>query len=372
MFEAWSMKCWRVEFSYFYKKHNMSSSTKGMKIGILTAGGDCPGLNAAIRGVGKTAIVEYGMQVYGFSSGFLGMINQEFRELQENELSGILTLGGTILGTSREKPFKEDKKHFNKIDKPKLIRKHYDEMGLDALVVIGGNGTQRTASKLAKEGLNIIGLPKTIDNDVWGTDMTFGFDSAVSIATDAIDRLHSTANSHKRIMVIEIMGHNAGWLALYSGLAGGGDVILIPEIEYDRKVVTDYLLRRAQNKKPYSIVVVAEGIKRKKGRSAAQHISDMIEDDTGLEARQTILGYIQRGGSPSPMDRLLATRYGASAVEMISNGEFGVMVALKDNNIVSIPLDDVADKLRTVPPDHPMITNSRKMDVCFGDGAIMP
>ena len=256
----------------------------------------------------------------------------------------------------------------NKIDKPKLIRKHYEEMGLDALVVMGGNGTQRTASKLAKEGMNVIGLPKTIDNDVWGTDVTFGFDSAVMIATDAIDRLHSTANSHKRIMVIEVMGHNAGWLALYSGIAGGGDVILIPEIKYDEKVIANYLLRRAHNKKPYSIVVVAEGISHKKGESAAQHISEMIEQETGLEARQTILGYIQRGGSPSPMDRLLATRYGASAVEMISKGEFGVMVALQDNKIIGVPLEDVADKLRTVPPNHYMINNSRKMDVCFGDG----
>lgn len=344
------------------------SSTNGMKIGILTAGGDCPGLNAAIRGVGKTAIVEYGMQVYGISSGFLGLINQEYRELRESELSGILTLGGTILGTSREKPYKEDKKQFNKIDKPKLIRKHYEEIGLDALVVIGGNGTQRTASKLAAEGLNVIGLPKTIDNDVWGTDITFGFDSAVMIATDAIDRLHSTANSHKRIMVIEVMGHHAGWLALYSGIAGGGDVILIPEIEYDEKVVAKYLMRRAENKKPYSIVVVAEGIRRSKGKSAGQHIGDIITQETGLETRETILGYIQRGGSPSPMDRLLATRYGASAVEMISKGQFGVMVALKDKKIVGVPLGDVADKLRTVPEDHPYVLNARKMDVCFGDG----
>jgi 6-phosphofructokinase 1 len=339
-----------------------------MKIGILTAGGDCPGLNAAIRGVGKTAIVEYGMHVYGISSGFLGLINQEYRELQESELSGILTLGGTILGTSREKPYKEDKKQFNKIDKPKLIRKHYEEMGLDAIVCIGGNGTQRTAARLAREGMNVVGLPKTIDNDVWGTDITFGFDSAVMIATDAIDRLHSTANSHKRIMVIEVMGHHAGWLALYSGVAGGGDVILIPEIEYDEKVVASYLLQRARNKKPYSIVVVAEGIRRKKGKSAAQHISKIIEEEAGLEARQTILGYIQRGGSPTPMDRLLATRYGATAVEMVSKGNFGVMVALKGNKTVPVPLEEVADKLRKVPPDYHMIANSRKMDVCFGDG----
>jgi 6-phosphofructokinase 1 len=346
----------------------MATSTKGMKIGILTAGGDCPGLNAAIRGVGKTAIVEYGMKVFGISSGFLGLINQEYRELKESELSGILTLGGTILGTSREKPFKNGKKQYNRIDKPKLIRKHYEEMGLDALVCIGGNGTQRTASQLAGAGLNVIGIPKTIDNDVWGTEASFGFDSAVLIATDAIDRLHTTANSHKRIMVIEVMGHHAGWLALYSGIAGGGDVILIPEIEYDEKTVAAYLVRRAHQKKPYSIVVVAEGIRHKKGVPAARHIGDMITAETGLETRQTILGYIQRGGSPSPMDRLLATRYGTSAVEMISRKEFGVMVALNENRITGIPLSEVEDKLRTVPGDHPMIKNSRKMDVCFGDG----
>jgi 6-phosphofructokinase 1 len=345
----------------------MKVKTKGMKIGILTAGGDCPGLNAAIRGVGKTAIVEYGMKVYGIASGFLGLIDRDYRELNESELSGILTLGGTILGTSREKPFKEDKKKLNRIDKPGLIRKHYDEMGLDALVCIGGNGTQRTASQLAKEGLNVIGLPKTIDNDVWGTDVTFGFDSAVFIATDAIDRLHSTANSHKRIMVIEVMGHNAGWLALYSGIAGGGDVILIPEIPYEEQIVIDYLIRRANNKKPYSIVVVAEGIRHKKGKPAAQYIGDMITSETGLETRETILGYIQRGGSPTPADRLLATRYGTSAVEMISRGEFGVMVALHGNKIVGVPLSEVEGKQRTVEPDHPFIQNSRKIDICFGD-----
>lgn len=239
--------------------------SKKKKIGILTAGGDCPGLNAAIRGVGKTAIVKYDMEVIGISSGFLGLINKDYIELSENSLSGILTLGGTILGTSREKPFKKTG-HLS-IDKPKLIKEHYDELGLDCLVCIGGNGTQRTAAGLVKEGLNIIGIPKTIDNDVWGTHQTFGFDSALSIATDAIDRLHSTANSHKRIMVIEIMGHHAGWLALYSGLAGGGDVILIPELDYDIDKINQYLLERAKKKKPYSIVVVAEGIKSPKKRS---------------------------------------------------------------------------------------------------------
>src|SRR4030042_2988970 len=196
---------------------------KAQRIGILTAGGDCPGINAAIRGVGKTAIVKYGMKLIGISDGFTGMINKEYRELTEHDLSGILTVGGTILGTSREKPFKSSGKK-SEIKKPDLIKEHYEQMGLDCLVCIGGNGTLRTASLLSHEGLNVVGIPKTIDNDVWGTDITFGFDSAVTIATEAIDRLHSTANSHKRIMLIELMGHNAGWLALYSGIAGGGDV----------------------------------------------------------------------------------------------------------------------------------------------------
>lgn len=336
-----------------------------MKIGILTAGGDCPGINAAIRGVGKTAILEYGMEVIGISSGFLGLINQEYATLDESQLSGILTLGGTILGTSRENPFKKGSA-FNAIDKPKLIKKHYKEMGLDALVCIGGNGTQRTAANLAEEGLNVIGIPKTIDNDVFGTDVTFGFDSALWIATEAIDRLHSTANSHKRIMVIEVMGHHAGWLALYSGMASGGDVILIPEMPFDVNYVARYLKKRAINKKPYSIVVVAEGIETPKGESAARYIGRNILELTGLETRETILGYIQRGGSPSPMDRVLATRYGAYAVELIAQKRFGEMVSLKGDTITSVPLNEVGGKLRLVPPSHPLIEKARKMDVCFG------
>ncbi len=345
----------------------MSKSSKGMRVGILSAGGDCPGINAAIRGVGKTAIVEYGMEVLGISSGFLGLINKEYVQLEEKDLSGILTLGGTILGTSREKPFKKMGSGMNRIDKPKLIKKHYKEMGLDCLVCIGGNGTQKTASRLAEEGLNIIGLPKTIDNDVWGTDVTFGFDSALWIATDAIDRLHSTANSHKRIMVIEIMGHHAGWLALYSGVAGGGDVILLPEVEYDLETVYEYLQNRATKEKPYSIVVVAEGIKKPKTGSAAQYISKKIRKNTDQEARETILGYIQRGGSPSPNDRILATRFGAHAVQLMHERKFGQMVNITGDRIGSISLNEVASKLRTVPPDHALINKARKMDICFGD-----
>lgn len=336
-----------------------------MRIGIVTAGGDCPGINAAIRGVGKTAILEYGMEVIGISSGFLGLINEEYVNLDENTLSGILTLGGTILGTSRENPFKKSSA-FNAIDKPKLIRKHYNELGLDALVCIGGNGTQRTAANLAEAGLNIIGIPKTIDNDVWGTDVTFGFDSALWIASEAIDRLHSTANSHKRIMVIEVMGHHAGWLALYSGMASGGDVILIPEIKFDISQVAKCLKKRAVNKKPYSIVVVAEGIPVPKGMSAAGYVASQIEELTGLETRETILGYIQRGGTPSPMDRVLATRYGAYAVELIARRKFGQMVSLKGDTVTSVPLSEVGGKLRLVPGDHPLIEKARRMGVCFG------
>jgi 6-phosphofructokinase 1 len=337
-----------------------------MRIGILTSGGDCPGINAAIRGVGKTAILEYGMEVIGISSGFLGMINQEYVVLDENQLSGILTLGGTILGTSRENPFKKGKS-LTSIDKPKLIKKHYKEMGLDALVCIGGNGTQRTAAQLVDEGLNIIGIPKTIDNDVWGTDITFGFDSALAITTDAIDRLHTTANSHKRIMVIEVMGHHAGWLALYSGMAGGGDVILMPEIRFDINIVAKYLRKRALDKKPYSIVVVAEGIPHGKNEKAGHDIARSIEDLTGLETRETILGYIQRGGSPSGMDRILATRYGAHAVELIAKKKFGEMVCVRGESISSIPLSEVGGKLRCVPLNHPLIEKARKMGICFGD-----
>jgi len=350
----------------------MKSKHSQMKIGILSAGGDCPGINAAIRGVGKTAIIQYGMKVIGISDGFLGLINEEFQELFESQLSGILTLGGTILGTSREKPFKKKKSAgFNQIDKPKLIKKHYKEMGLDALVCIGGNGTQRTAGLLAEEGLNIIGIPKTIDNDVWGTDVTFGFDSAVNIATEAIDRLHTTANSHKRIMVIEIMGHHAGWLTLYSGIAGGGDVILLPEINFDTNIIAQYLEKRANDKKPYSIVVVAEGIAKPKGVSAASYIAQIIEEKANLEARKTILGYIQRGGSPSPADRILASRYGAKAVELIANGRFGRMVSMSKNELVSVPFNEIGDKLRLVPQDHSLIQKARNMGVCFGDKPIV-
>jgi phosphofructokinase-like protein len=345
----------------------MVRKSSGMRIGILTAGGDCPGINAAIRGVGKTAIVKYGMQLVGISDGFIGMINKEYTELTEQHLSGILTLGGTILGTSREKPFKPTGKKKNEINKPALIKEHYEQMGLDCLVCIGGNGTLKTAHLLSQEGLNVIGIPKTIDNDVWGTDITFGFDSAVNIATEAIDRLHSTENSHKRIMLIELMGHNAGWIALYSGIAGGGDVILIPELPYKEDKIAEYLLHRAEGNKPYSIVVVAEGVKNPgKERSVAHYLSNRINELTGLETRETVLGYIQRGGTPSPMDRVLATQYGTAAADMIAARDFGKMVALRSDKVVSVPLADVSGKLKLVEPDNPLVIQAQNMGTSFG------
>jgi len=346
----------------------MGKIYNGQKIGILTAGGDCPGINAAIRGVGKTAIVKYNMKVIGISDGFTGLINKEYRELAEIDLSGILTLGGTILGTSREKPFKSDGKSKNDLRKPVLIKEHYEQMGLDCLVCIGGNGTLKTAHLLAEEGLNVVGIPKTIDNDVWGTDLSFGFDSAVNIATEAIDRLHSTANSHKRIMIIELMGHNAGWISLYSGVAGGGDVILIPEIQYDEKKIAEYLLNRFRENKAYSIMVVAEGIKIPvKEESAARYLSRRIFELTGIETRETVLGYIQRGGTPSPMDRVLATRYGSAAADLIAKRDYGKMVALKNNEITSIPLAEVSGRLNLVNPDNKMVIKAKNMGTSFGD-----
>ncbi|MGF7140810.1 ATP-dependent 6-phosphofructokinase [Roseimarinus sediminis] len=339
---------------------------KAKRIGILTAGGDCPGLNAAIRGVGKTAIVEHGMEVIGFVSGYTGLIHKEFVELKQSQLSGILTLGGTILGTSREKPFKISKNDGN-INKPELIKKNYEDLGLDCLICIGGNGTMKTAAKIGELGLNVVGIPKTIDNDVWGTDVTFGFDSAVAIATEAIDRLHTTANSHQRAMVIEVMGHDAGWIALHAGLAGGGDVILIPEIEYNVRSVCKKIEDRFEEKKPYSIVVVAEGIKVPEGYSPASYIVECITTYTGVEARETRLGYIQRGGSPTANDRILATRYGAFAAETIAREEYGVMVAIVNNQLATVPLSDVSGNLNLVTPDHPLVIKCRNMGVSFGD-----
>lgn len=336
-----------------------------MKIGILTSGGDCPGINATIRGVCKSALYHYGMEVWGIQAGFLGLLNGEMAPITDPQLSGLLNLGGTFLGTSREKPFK--KKGVQAPDKkPRIILDTIERCGFDALVCIGGNGTQKTANKLAQAGVNVITIPKTIDNDVWGTDLTFGFDSAVSIATDAIDRLHSTASAHRRVMVIEVMGHKAGWIALYSGMAGGGDIILLPELPYDMRNIGGAIIDRLKRGKNYSIVVVAEGIKCPDGKRAAQYIAEEIEYETGFETRETVLGYIQRGGSPTAFDRNLATRMGGYATQLIAEGKFGEMVALRGGDITSIPLEEIAGKTKLVDEHHDLIEQGRRMGICFG------
>ncbi|MCL2129415.1 MAG: 6-phosphofructokinase [Treponema sp.] len=355
--------------------------------GILTAGGDCPGLNAAIRGVCRAASSRYNMKVIGISNGFRGLIDGDARELKFDDFTGILTRGGTILGASREKPFKEEPQpRTGEIGKDKVIaiKENYHKLGLDCLVVLGGNGTHTIGYKLTWEGLNVLGLPKTIDNDIIGTDRSFGFNSALAIATDSIDRLHSTAQSHSRVIVIELMGHKAGWLALYAGVAGGGDVILIPEIPYDIKNIACHLERRAASGRRFSIVVVAEGAlsveeskmekkERKKYRaetivpSIAYRVAKEIEEETGMETRATVLGYMQRGGIPSATDRILATSFGTAAAELLARGEYGRMVALTGNDITSVDLSVPADKVKTVPRDHHMIDTALSVGTCLGE-----
>jgi 6-phosphofructokinase 1 len=337
-----------------------------MKIGILSSGGDCPGINATIRGVGKAALT-YGMEVVGVLDGFSGLIFNDYIQLDERHLSGILTLGGTILGTSRENPFKKKEGDLI-IDKPQMIKQNCAKMGINCLVCIGGNGTQKTAAQLSEIGINVIGIPKTIDNDVWGTDVSFGFDTAVNIATEAIDRLHSTANSHKRVMVIELMGHHAGWITLYAGVAGGGDVILIPELEYSIDKVNDVLLDRSSKGKPYSIVVVAEGIKmsKKNGIRAGAYIAEQIGKGPKIETRVTVPGYTLRGGHPSPLDRIIATRMGTYAASLIPDQDFGKMVAIHHNEMKAIPLKDVGGKTRLVPHDHFLIKQAKRVGTSFG------
>ena len=340
-----------------------------MKIGILSSGGDCPGINAAIRGVGKTAINKYGMDVIGIHNGFSGLLYKDISTLTDASLSGILTLGGTILGTAREKEFRKILKSPDKNDREK-IKTAYKELDLDCLVCIGGNGTQRTTWQLSELGLNVIGIPKTIDNDVYGTDITFGFQSAVDIATDAIDRLHSTASSHQRVMVIELMGHHAGWITLYAGMAGGADVILLPELGYDINKVVDVLNKRKKSGKAYSIIAVAEGIEVEGGTGGhhpATFFAREIERLTGIEARETVLGYIQRGGSPSPYDRNLGTLMGGHAAKLISDKKFGRMVSIKGiDKITDVPLEEVAGKLRLVSPDHILVKQGKRLGISFG------
>jgi 6-phosphofructokinase 1 len=364
-------------------------SGRGLSFGILTSGGDCPGLNAAIRGVVKAAFDLGATRAVGVAEGYRGLIEGRSRELSPEDVSGILTMGGTILGSSREKPFegRDDGGRTDAdegMDEPERIKENYKRLGLDCLFVLGGNGTQTTASRLQEEGLDVIGLPKTIDNDLWGTEVSFGFHSALQVATEAIDRLHSTAHSHNRVMVIELMGHKAGWLSLCAGIAGGGDVIVIPEIPYEAASIARHLKRRAKEGKAFSIVVVAEGAlsveeaklpkaERKKARSSMTYpsigyrVAAEIAEATGMETRVTVLGYLQRGGVPSPYDRLLATEFGAAAADLMRKRDFGRMVAMRNGLVGSVALSEVAGKTRRIPDGHELITTARRVGTCLGD-----
>ena len=357
------------------------------RIGILTSGGDCQGLNSTIRAVGKSLYNYYGskdLEIYGIIDGYRGLIYGEYRLMKQSDFSGILTQGGTILGTSRQ-PFKLMRViDENSVDKVAAMKENYKKLKLDCLVILCGNGTQKTANLLSEEGLNVVSLPKTIDNDLWGTDMTFGFQSAVDIATNVIDCIHTTATSHGRVFIVEVMGHKVGWLTLYAGIAGGADVILIPEIPYDINSVIKTVKQRTESGKNFSILAVAEGAitkelaaMPKKQRKAAvaemaypsisYKIAHEVEQATGQETRVTVPGHFQRGGSPCPYDRVLSTRFGTKAAELIINKQYGNMVALVDNKVVPVPLKDIAGKLKVVPKDCEIIETAKRMGISFGE-----
>ena len=354
-----------------------------MKIGILTSGGDCPGINDTIRGVCKTAINHYGMEVYGIHSGFRGLLDNDVEPLTERSLSGLLNLGGTILGTSREKPFKKRLSAASE-DKPALMLKNIHDLGLDCIVCIGGNGTQKTAAKLAQAGVNVVSVPKTIDNDVWGTDVSFGFDSAVTIATDAIDRLHSTASSHQRVMVIEVMGHKVGHICLSAGIASGADVILLPEIPYDIKEVAKAIKTREKNGKKFSIIACAEGalskeeatlskkeykakVKARNGQSVVYEIAAELEKYIDSEIRVSCIGHAQRGGQPCPYDRMISTQFGVAGARLVMGGDYGKLVILKNNGVTAIPLVESAGKLKYVDAVGAKVKDAKLLGISFGD-----
>ena len=361
---------------------------KVKRIAILTGGGDCPGINAVIRATTKKAILEYGIEVIGIKDGYEGIINNQYRKLDYDDVSGILTSGGTILGTSNTaNPYRYPVRKGNQLafeDMSETTLKNVEKLNIDCLVCIGGDGTLDIAHRLSRDGIPIVGIPKTIDNDLRGTDIAFGFDSAVYIATEGIDRVHTTAQSHHRVMIVEVMGRNAGWIALHSGIAGGGDIILLPEIPYDIDIVAEKVKERSKRGKRFSIAVVAEGAKPKGGDIVIQRIvkesSDpirlggigfvlgaQIEERTGIETRTVVMGHLLRGGSPTPFDRVLATRLGTKAVDMIKNKQFGYMVGVKGNSLVKVPLEDVATGPRTVPLNDPLIQAARAVGTCFGN-----
>ncbi len=357
------------------------------RVGMLTSGGDCQALNATMRGVAKSLYKLYDdeVEIIGFEDGYKGLIYDDYHILKSSDFSGILTKGGTILGTSRQ-PFKLMRTpDENGLDKVEAMKHTYRKLKLECLVVLGGNGSQKTANLLREEGLNIVSLPKTIDNDLWGTEMTFGFQSAVNVATDAIDCIHTTAASHGRVFIVEVMGHKVGWLTLHAGIAGGADIILIPEIPYDINSVVGALKERNKQGKRFSILAVAEGaiskedaslskkeLKEKKKNSmvypsVAYALGAQIEELTGQEVRVTVPGHTQRGGEPCPYDRVLSSRLGATAAKLVFDKEYGYMVCIRHNKIDKVPLQEVAGKLKTVDPDSSIIKEAKRMGICFGD-----
>ena len=355
------------------------------KIGMLTSGGDCQALNAAMRGVVKALAHNVDeLEIYGFENGYKGLIYENYRILTSKDFSGILTKGGTILGSSRQ-PFKLMRvPDENGLDKVAAMKNTYKKLGLDCLVILGGNGTQKTANLLREEGLNVIHLPKTIDNDIYGTDVTFGFQSAINIATDAIDCIHTTAASHGRVFIVEVMGHKVGWLTLNAGMAGGADIILIPEIPYDIDKVIEKIEDRDKKGCRFTIIAVAEGAiskedaalpkkdyKKKMEKypfpSVSYEVAAQIQEKTGREVRVTVPGHMQRGGSPCPYDRVFASRLGSEAGKLILDNQYGFMVGYKNREIVRVPLEDVAGKLKTVDPDATIVQEAKMLGICFGD-----
>lgn len=354
------------------------------RIGVLTGGGDCPGLNAVIRSVSKPLLLKHGYEIFGFKDGYEGLVENKYTKLDTIDVSGILTLGGTILGTSNTADpfhFEIKKNVFKNLSKQVLgnIKKN----NIESVVCIGGDGSLSIAYKLFKIGIPIIGIPKTIDNDLFATDRTFGFDTAITTATDAIDKLHTTAQSHHRVMVIELMGRYAGWIALEAGIAGGGDIILIPEIPFDINKVCEVVKNRNRRGKRFSIVVVAEGAKEKGGKLIVDKIikkspdpirlggigkvlAEKIEKKTGLETRVTVLGHLQRGGSPTAFDRILATQYGTKAAELVIAKKYGQMVCLKGSEVSYVPLKTAISKLRNIPKNHPLIKSAIDVGTSFG------
>lgn len=358
------------------------------RIAILTGGGDCPGINAVIRAIVKKAIIEENMEIIGIEDGYHGLVENRYRVLRYDDVSGILTLGGTILGTSKiANPYRYPIKNDGKLefkDLSDIAIKNINSLEVEALICIGGDGTLGIAYKLFMDGIPVVGVPKTIDNDIIGTDITFGFDSAVSIATEGIDRIHTTAQSHHRVMIVEVMGHRAGWIALYSGVAGGGDIILIPEIPYNIEVISRKVQERNKKGKRFSIVVVSEGAKPKDGEVVIQRIvkesSDpirlggigfvlgkQIEEQTGVETRALVMGHLLRGGSPTAYDRILATRLGTKAMDLVKGKRFGFMVAVNGDILTQVPLEQVAKGIKNVPLNHPLIKAARSVGTSFGD-----